>query len=300
MSFKSTSLLCLALFLATSSAIHAFDITKILGQYPDFSTFNKYLTETKLADQINTRNTITVLAVDNGGLGAISGKSPAAIKAIIGTHVVLDYYDEKKLMEAQGGGEQLTTLYQTTGLAVNQQGFIKVALIGEGEIAFGSAVKGASVDAELVRTVKSEPYNISILQVSKPIVFPGADSQTPSGAKAPVASQVTAKAPVASQTAKAPVSSQPPKTAQSAKAPASSGKVDAPSPSVESVAESPEEAVAPEADTTAPSPSLAQAPGPAGADVAADAPAPAHGSSARTQIGLVGAVMGFASLLVVL
>lgn len=285
MGFKSSSLLCLALVLAVSSAVvHAFDITKLLGQSPEFATFNKYLTETKLVDQINKRNTITVLAVDDAGLGAISGKSPEAIKAILSTHVILDYFDEKKLMEAQGSKQILTTLYQASGLAVNQQGFLKVALVGEGEIAFGSAVNGAPIDAELVKTVTSQPYNVSILQVSKAIVFPGVDSAQ--NGKAPVSSsQTTAKAPVPpTQGAKAPAKATPAPSSEEVEAPNS-----------ESVTESPAEA--PEATTS--SPSLAPGPDGGEADAAdADAPPP-KSSSSRTKLGLAGAVMGFTSLLLV-
>ncbi|RZB57773.1 Fasciclin-like arabinogalactan protein 3 [Glycine soja] len=273
MDFKNSSLLCLALFLACSSAIRAFDITQLLGQYPEFSTFNKYLTETKLADQINSRNTITVLAVEDSAMHSIAAKSPEAIKAIIGTHVILDFFDEKKLMEAQASSQQLTTLFQASGLAVNQQGFLKVALVGEGEIAFGSAASDAPADAtELVRTVTSEPYNISILQVTKPILAPG----------------VNAKAPVQAQVAKSPV------PAQSAKAPTPLENAASPSPASESVAESPE--VAAEAPAT--SPVGAEAPGPLADDVA---PADVTASSASTtKMGLVMAVMAFASLFIVL
>jgi len=105
----------MALLLAFSSAIHGFDITKMLEEYPELSSFNKHITEAKLADQINSRNTITVLAVDNDGISSIAGKSPEVIKAIISTHIVLDYYDEKKLVEAQAASPQLTTLYQSSG-----------------------------------------------------------------------------------------------------------------------------------------------------------------------------------------
>ncbi|WJX16382.1 hypothetical protein P8452_06414 [Trifolium repens] len=333
MSFKSSSLLCLALFLAVSSSIHAFDITKLLGS--EFATFNKYLTETKLVDQINSRNTITVLAVSDAGLSAISGKSPQAIKAIISTHVILDFFDEKKFMEAQGSGQLLTTLYQSSGLAVNQQGFIKVALIGEGSMAFVSAVSGAKPDSELVRTVVSQPYNISIYEVTKPIVAPGIDSQTPAspsngqaptgaktpaeGAKAPVASAkapaASAKAPVSTEGGKAPVPSEEAKSplpsegakapTQSAEAPSKDAKADAPTtgaqtPSSEEVtAPSPSEVVT-DSPTVAPaadvgSPSLA--PGPGG-EAAADAATPS--SSSRTVVGLVGAAMCFTPLLVVM
>jgi len=273
MGFKSSSLLCLALFLAVSSSIHALDITKLLGQNPDFAAFNKQLTETKLVDQINSRNTITVLAVSDGAMSAVSGKSPQAIKAIMSTHVILDYFDEKKLSEAVGSGILLTTLYQASGQAKNQQGFLKVKLIGEGEMDFGSAVSGAPIDVALVKTIVKQPYNISILQVAKPIIFPGVDSVSTANASAPTAAK-NASAPSAAK-ADAP-------TTGAAETPSDS--VTAPSPSKEPATNAPAEA--PTADAASPG------------EAAADAPPPS--SSSRTVVGLVGAMMCFASLLVVM
>lgn len=302
MGFKSSSLLCLAILLAVSSSIHALDIAKLLNKSPEFASFTKALTETKLIDQINSRNTITILALNDGAMGGISGKSPQAIKAILSTHVILDYFDEKKLMEAQGSGQLLTTLYQASGLAQNQQGFVKVALIGEGEIAFGSAVQGSPIDVELVKSVVSEPYNVSILQVTKPITFPVGDAQAPAApgnAKAPA---VSAKAPVASAEAPVPANgSKAPAPAQDAMADApitgagtpTSAEAIAPTPSDATVADSP--AAGPTAADVS-SPSLA--PGPADGEAAADTKAPS--SSSRTVVGLVGAVMCFVSMVVVM
>ncbi|CAL5206407.1 unnamed protein product [Lathyrus oleraceus] len=311
MGFKSSSLLCLAILLAVSSSIHALDIAKLLNKSPEFASFTKALTETKLIDQINSRNTITILALNDGAMGGISGKSPQAIKAILSTHVILDYFDEKKLMEAQGSGQLLTTLYQASGLAQNQQGFVKVALIGEGEIAFGSAVQGSPIDVELVKNVVSEPYNISILQVTKPITFPVGDAQAPAApanAKAPAAPAnakapaVSATAPVASAEAPVPANgSKAPAPAQDATADApitgagtpTSAEAIAPTPSDATVADSP--AAGPTAADVS-SPSLA--PGPADGEAAADTKAPS--SSSRTVVGLVGAVMCFVSMVVVM
>ncbi|OIW14371.1 hypothetical protein TanjilG_15725 [Lupinus angustifolius] len=262
MSFKSSSLLCLALLHAFSCAIHAFYIKKLLNKYPEFSTFKNYLTQTNLVDQINSRNTITILAVDNGVASSISSKSQSAIKAIISTHIVLDYFDEKKLNEA-------------IGLAVNQQGFIKVALVGEGTVGFGSVVKGSPINVELERM----PYNISILKVSKLIIFLGADKVH------------TAKTPTVAT--KATVSS------QSTKAPASSRKARAPSPlAEEGISDSPKEAGALEAEAPTPiaSSPVAEALG-LGDDDVANAQTPSR--SSRIHIGF-GAMMSFVSLLVVL
>ncbi|KAI5403515.1 fasciclin-like arabinogalactan protein 14 [Lathyrus oleraceus] len=165
MGLRNSYVLCLALMLSFSS-INCIDITKILGQNPEFSTFNKYLTETKLAEQINTAKAVTILALDNTDIACLSGKSPDAVKTVIGTHIVTDFYDEKKLFEAIGSHAELATLSPASGLAAK----IYVALINEGEVAFGSAIAGSTFDTKLVRTVTTEAGVISVLQVTQPIV----------------------------------------------------------------------------------------------------------------------------------
>ncbi|KAF7830196.1 fasciclin-like arabinogalactan protein 3 [Senna tora] len=276
----NSSLLCLVLLgplLAMPWAIEAFDITKMLAQYSEFSSFNQHLTETKLADQINSRQTITVLVFDNDAFSAISAKPSDTIKAILSTHVILDYFDQLKLTSTvESKDAQLTTLYQTTGAADKLQGFVKVGLINEGEIAFGSAVNGAPFNAKLVKSVTNQPYNISILQVTEPIVAPGIGEK-------PSAPAPKAQAPAASRKTVSPVSS-----------PAGSAEdVEAPSP-----AGSPEEAEAPSA---AASPEEAEAPSPSDAAPAkaADTASESTSSSSRIQMGFGWAtVMGFGALLV--
>ncbi|TKY74645.1 Fasciclin arabinogalactan protein 8 [Spatholobus suberectus] len=198
MGSRKSSLVRLALVLAFCSTIHALDITKLLGQHPEYARFNKYLTETKLADQINSRKAVTVLALDDAAMASLSGESAEAVKAILSTHVLVDFYDEKKLMEAQGSRSQVETLFQSSGAAKNKEGYIYVALINEGEIAFGSAAAapGAPFEVVLVRTVTMEPGAVSVLQVSKPIVAPGIIGA--STAKAPLATaSYIAQPPVA-------------------------------------------------------------------------------------------------------
>ncbi|CAJ1972186.1 unnamed protein product [Sphenostylis stenocarpa] len=275
MSFKSSSLLCIALFLAWSSAISGFNINELLQKEADLSTFNKYITEAKLADEINSRNTITVLAVNNEAIASIAGKSPEFIKAVISTHVILDFFDEKKLMEAQATSQKLTTLYQASGLALKEQGFISVQLIGEGAIAFNSV--GSSENSELVRTVLSQPYNISILQVTKPIIPLGLDSQTPT-AQSPQGSQSspqTAKAPSATDTAQSPATTKTadaPAPAQSAQAPATTKTSDAPAPA--------QSAQAPATTTTTDAPAPTQTAKAPASTKTGDAPAPAENAKA--------------------
>ncbi|XP_061346265.1 fasciclin-like arabinogalactan protein 3 [Gastrolobium bilobum] len=180
MGLRNSWVLCLALMLTFSSAIHGLDITKLLSQYPEFSQFNKYLTETKLAEQINSGKKVTILALDNKALSSLSGKSQETIKAIIGTHVLPDYYDEKKLVEAQGSHTKLQTLFGASGAAKNDQGYIYVNLINEGEVAFASAVEGSPYKTLLVNTVTNQPETVAVLQVTEPIVAPGVESSSSS------------------------------------------------------------------------------------------------------------------------
>ncbi|KAI6681074.1 hypothetical protein NL676_034955 [Syzygium grande] len=276
MNSKAFASLFFAVFVFSSSAASAFNITRLLSQYPEFSTFNEFLNQAKLYEQINHRQTITVLAVDNSAIGSISGKPLDVLKRILSSHVVLDYYDVDKLQDLSKKSTLLTTLYQTSGTAVNQQGFLNVTKLNGGDIVFGSAVKGADLDAKLVKAVAAQPYNISVLQVSSPIIAPGIDkanATTPSTSPA-----ATPKKAPTSSPAKAPVVAETP---DSSEAPAAE----------EPAADAP--ADAPEADTPASSP-----PAPA-SDADADAPAPAKSSSSRVASHVaVGIVMGLLSAVV--
>ncbi|KAL9661249.1 hypothetical protein QQ045_026072 [Rhodiola kirilowii] len=168
----------LLLLLSTTSA-SAFNITRLLGQFPEFGAFNDLLTQTHLNSEINSRLTITVLAVANESIGAISGKPLDVQKRILSNHVILDYYDTFKLQRLKKSSLLLTTLYQSTGLAQRQQGFLNVSVTSAGGIVFGSAVRGSPLNAKLLAGVASRPYNISVLQVSSPIVAPGMDPNEP-------------------------------------------------------------------------------------------------------------------------
>ncbi|XP_052119093.1 fasciclin-like arabinogalactan protein 14 [Arachis duranensis] len=296
MSFKSSLFPHLALFILYFSATHAFDIAQMLSQYPEFSSFKKFLTDTKIVDQINSRKSVTVMVMDNAAMSAVAGKSPDIIKAILMTHVILDYYDERKLMLAQGSNVLLTTLYQTTGLAVNNQGFIKVALVGEGEIAFGCAAPGSPLDVKLVQTVTTQPYDVSILQVTKPIIWRGQDAAKPASSSAvkPASSQ-GASSPIPSQGANAPKGAAasgttkpiPPQAATPAAAagtkpvPSSTGHGANASSSANGTAVNPVPSTANSSTSAAPTKSGGNAPSPAQGR-GGNAPSPAQGRSSST------------------
>ncbi|BBG95406.1 FASCICLIN-like arabinogalactan protein 14 precursor [Prunus dulcis] len=266
---KASTILCLALlFIVFSSSASAFDITKLLEKQSEFSNFNTYLKETKLGEQINSRSTITVLAVGNGAISSLAGKSQDVVKKILSAHVILDYYDEQKLTKLAKSSKvtTLTTMFQSSGQAQNQQGFINTGIINEGELAFGSAAKGSKLNAKLVKSVVSQPFNISVLQVSELIDIPDIAASSPAGS--PKSSPSPSKAPSSSSDDEAPSAS--PKSSKS-KAPTSSDETTSSSPPV------PDEA----GSSTAPAP----------------APAPSAASRVEMAVG-AGVMIGLASLLV--
>merc|ERR1712226_468512 len=294
MDSKASSLLFFALFLAFSSAALAFNITMLLDRHPDFSSMNDYLSKTQLDKQINSRNTITVLAVDNKAIAGLSGLNLDEVRKILSVHVVLDYYDVQKLSTLTKKSTLLTTLFQASGTAMNQQGFVNVSIINEGEIAFGSGVKGSKLDSKLVKSVAAQPFNISVLQISSAIVPPGITVANPPGASPPPTN--------ASTPAQAPSNNPVPE----APSPTGAGT---PEESPAPVADAPVADTPAEADTPAGADSPAEANAPATADSpgsdSAEAPAPeasaTASASSRTTVasGVVfGVVMGLVSSLV--
>ncbi|KAL6996772.1 hypothetical protein U1Q18_006900 [Sarracenia purpurea var. burkii] len=199
---------------------NAFNITQLLDQYPAFSTFNNYLTQTQLAAAINGRRTITVLVVDNGGTSPLSGKPTEVLMKIMSVHVVLDYYDVSKLQKLPNKTTSLTTLFQASGRAVGQQGFLNVTDLSTGSVVFASAVHGSTLGANLVKSVASQPYNISVLQISSVIIPNGIDGPSTNSSSSPTGSPQLAPGPAASPgNSGAPPATSPEKPPSTAPAP---------------------------------------------------------------------------------
>ncbi|KAF2322538.1 hypothetical protein GH714_018427 [Hevea brasiliensis] len=117
-------------------------------------------------------------------MSALAGKHPlSVIKNALSLLVVLDYYDPTKLHQISNGSTLSTTLYQTTGNAPGNLGFVNITDLQGGKVGFGSAAPGSKLDASYTKSVKQIPYNISVLEISAPIIAPGiltAPAPTPS------------------------------------------------------------------------------------------------------------------------
>ncbi|KAF5732539.1 hypothetical protein HS088_TW17G00066 [Tripterygium wilfordii] len=275
---QEASLIFFFTFFALFSNIYSFNITNTLSQYSDFSSFSDYLTKTQLVSEINSRKTITVLAVDNGNISPISGQPTDTMKKILSLHVILDYYDVQKLQKLSNKTAKLTTLFQASGQATDQLGFLNVTIMSGNTVAFGSAVKGSSLGSNLVKSVTSQPYNISILQVSSVIMPPGIGNSNSTSKSPPPPSQAPSDAPPS----KAPTPSKAP-------SPKKSPPSEAPSPSDDADAPS-DDANAPTADSPAGTPP-AEADGPA-ADTPAAADGPAADADGKSAANAVGAKIG--------
>ncbi|KAI3703221.1 hypothetical protein L1987_73141 [Smallanthus sonchifolius] len=162
------------LFLSFIATVSGHNITDILKDFPEFSEFNNYLTQTKLADEINSQGTITVLVFNNTFASEYLANQPlSVVKVALSIHCLLDYFDRPKLQAIGGGSMTSTTLYQTTGNAVGETGFVNITDLVGGKVGFGSGGTGSRLDALYERSVKQIPYNISVLEISSPIVASG-------------------------------------------------------------------------------------------------------------------------------
>ncbi|KAH7860943.1 hypothetical protein Vadar_019818 [Vaccinium darrowii] len=169
------------LLLSLLSTISAHNITKILNKYPDFSTFNHYLTTTHLAAEINSHETITVCAVDNAAMSDLLSKhlSIYAIKNVLSFHVLLDYFGAKKLHQITNGTALAATMFQATGTAAGSSGFVNITDLKGGKVGFGAEDNGGNVDATFVKSLDEIPYNISVIQISKILTSSEAEAPAP-------------------------------------------------------------------------------------------------------------------------
>jgi Fasciclin domain len=261
----------------------AFDIAEILkSESNDYTTFTKLLTDTKLADEINNRQTITVLALNNGAIGAITSLPSNLQKKVLSLHVILDYYDPIKLNALKQKTTLLTTLFQASGQATGQMGFLNYTELSNEKQVFGSAVPGAPLDSNLITVVAARPYNISVIEVSKAIIPPGLDgaakspSTPPSNASAPATPPTSTQKPsqAPENATKPPVGSTTP-SSSNATAPSSSN---ATTPSPKSAPVPSESANAPNSnDTSSPTDSKATPPTDASSPSAGGETPPASG-----------------------
>ncbi|XP_062185061.1 fasciclin-like arabinogalactan protein 8 [Phragmites australis] len=172
-SHRHHHLVLLVLSLVASIA-SAHNITAVLDGMPEYTLYNSYLSQTKVCDEINSRDSVTVLVLTNGAMSSlVANLSLADIKNALRLLTLLDYFDEKKLHSLGSGSELTTSLYQTTGEAAGNMGHVNITDLRGGKVAFASAAPGAKFQSTYTKRIKEFPSNLSVLEVSDPITFPG-------------------------------------------------------------------------------------------------------------------------------
>ncbi|KAK4749989.1 hypothetical protein SAY87_027438 [Trapa incisa] len=155
-----TFLLPIFLFLLSSAT--ALNITRVLGHYPQFSSFNTHLSRTLLADSINggKKNKVTVLAVDNSVMSKISSESTEEeVERILRLHLLRGYYRERNLLELSSRNASLPTFHP--------EGPVQVKAMKGGGVGLGVAAEGSELSAKLVKPIFHHAKdNISVLQIS--------------------------------------------------------------------------------------------------------------------------------------
>lgn len=170
------------LLLALAQTCRAHNITKILAQHPEFSLFNKYLTATRLASEINRRLTITVLAVDNSAMSALEARhfTLQTMRHVLSLHILVDYYGSKKLHGLSRSSTLSSSLFQATGAAPGTTGYVNITDHKKGHVTFSTEdlPDGAS-PATFVKSIKEFPYNLSVIEVSSILTSPEAEAPVP-------------------------------------------------------------------------------------------------------------------------
>ncbi|KAL3678687.1 hypothetical protein R1sor_021643 [Riccia sorocarpa] len=189
----------LLLFVATASAQTTntkFNVTTLLDAFPNFTVLNQLLSSTKVADEINSRDSLTLLAVTNDVISAFKSSNPNAdVSDILRFHVLLQFLGLDELNTLSPASyTSVTTLLQTTGRLPGNEGELNIYKLPSG-ILFGAST-GTGSNASYVANITRVSYDISILQVDR-ILVPATFGQAspPAPPPSPVAPATPASGP---------------------------------------------------------------------------------------------------------
>ncbi|KAK6935863.1 FAS1 domain [Dillenia turbinata] len=182
---RHSTLQTLLFFLLTisslNSSISSLNITQLLTSYPDLSDFNSLLTTTSVADDLNQRSSLTLLAVPNSYLRNSDlihhPSSPySSIADVIRYHVLLQYLSWSDLHQIPASGKLITTLYQTTGRAPSNFGSVNITFSPSDDVVLvHPPVSYSSSNATILSLIKTLPYNVSIFTVNSLVIPYGFD-----------------------------------------------------------------------------------------------------------------------------
>ncbi|XP_062200000.1 fasciclin-like arabinogalactan protein 2 [Phragmites australis] len=181
MAFAAVAIVALA---PAPVAATKYNITKLLAPYKEFSKFNEMMSKTRLAYDINRRQTITVLVVDNSAMSALDHYSLQTIRHILSLHILVDYYGDKKLKKLSHGSTAASSMFQATGSASGMSGYVNITR-KDGKVNFMTEdADDSAKPSRYVKSIKEYPYDIAVLQVSS--IISSAEAEAPVPPPAPV------------------------------------------------------------------------------------------------------------------
>ncbi|XP_024515829.1 fasciclin-like arabinogalactan protein 8 [Selaginella moellendorffii] len=184
-----------------------FNITEELATNPKYSDFNTVLSKSGLADTINAMNSLTVCVLTNSQMATLrstlshaDSSDPKKVAALVRPMILLTFIDPTNPNTARSirGSQQVASLYQAAGAASTDQGIANLTTTRKGSL---QIVAAGGSNATITKSVKLIAYNLSIVEVSNPLLPTGVLG---SDQNAPVVSVVPSPPPV-----KAPAKSPP-------------------------------------------------------------------------------------------
>uniref|UniRef100_A0A0D9VFQ5 FAS1 domain-containing protein n=1 Tax=Leersia perrieri TaxID=77586 RepID=A0A0D9VFQ5_9ORYZ len=192
---------------ASPAALAGFDVGQMLADKPQYATFLKLMTQTKVAEETNRLKSASLLVLPDKAVKPIASLPADKQRLAISNHVLLKYFDPIQLGEMKDRTAMLPTLLS---VADKRLGVVNYTKAADGQMYFGAP--GAACVSKLVKVVAARPYAVSIMEVSEAILppslggtgGPGIGGRRPKGGKGkvkPASADGEAKPPPAPTTA---------------------------------------------------------------------------------------------------
>ncbi|XP_002982557.2 fasciclin-like arabinogalactan protein 14 [Selaginella moellendorffii] len=172
---NAATFLVLVLFSLRALTVLSINITQVLGLFPDYTNLNMLLLQTGVANEINQRSSLTILAAEDSVLDPILDQLAQSVTGqqiadILRYHVLLEYEGINDLRSLPNKSKLFTTLFQTTGRASNNAGFVNITDDPNGGVSVGWPSSSTVFSSEILGTVKELPFNVSVVDVSRVLV----------------------------------------------------------------------------------------------------------------------------------
>ncbi|GMH07140.1 hypothetical protein Nepgr_008980 [Nepenthes gracilis] len=107
------------------------------------------------------------------------GLSLYTIRNVLSLHVLVDYYGTRKIHRLTDGTTLTATMFQATGSAPGNSGYVNITDLSGGKVGFGAADDAGDLHSFYVKSVEEMPYTISVIQISQIMNSAEAEAPTP-------------------------------------------------------------------------------------------------------------------------